>query len=352
MRLKLALALVLLTACRAPSAVSVPTSCPGANLAVAAGQQDRAQPDVLQVSQVPAAAPREPIDAETVMSQLRALPAPRSPGSSGHAAGRAFLESRLRELGYTPRLQSFGWAGAPGVDLQNLEISLGHGDQAGPVLLVCAHYDTVPFSPGADDNGSGVAVLLELARRLSGKDLGLEVRLVFLDAEEVGLVGSRAYLEALGAVQRARIVGVINLESVGYADRRPGSQAMPEFTRMLLDPGSTGDFVLIVANQDSAWLGSQVHHALGATSQGQLRSVLYDRLPGAGWLVPDSRRSDHASFWDAGISAVMLTDTAPFRNPHYHRRSDLPATLDGEFLAAVARGVERAVIVLAGELSE
>ena len=77
-----------------------------------------------------------------------------------------------------------------------------------------------------------------------------------------------------------------------------------------------------------------------------MRVEVFSALPGVGWLLPDSRRSDHSSFWDIGVPAVMLTATANFRNPHYHRRSDTLETLDGRFLAATARGVERAVLLL------
>jgi Zn-dependent M28 family amino/carboxypeptidase len=252
------------------------------------------------------------------------------------------------------QVQPFTWAGLPDVELANLEAVLGGPtDQpGGPVLLVCAHYDTVAWSPGADDDGSGVAVVLEVARRLAGRDLPTEVRALLVDGEERGLVGSRHYVQSLSEDERSRLVGVINLESVGYADRRPGQQTMPAFTEALLDPGDVGDFVLVLANQASAELAAPVLAALASSARGDLRVVGYDRLAGEGWLVPDSRRSDHASFWDAGIPAVMLTDTAPFRNPHYHRPSDRVETLDGPFLAAVARGVERALLILAEDHSE
>jgi hypothetical protein len=321
-----------------------------------AGQTVPAGQDALPLAepQLPARQPRQPIDATSVLAQVRDLPAPRGPGSAGHAAAREHLAQRLTQTGARVQVQPFTWAGLPDVELANLEAVLAGpaDDPDGPVLLVCAHYDTVPWSPGADDDGSGVAVVLELARRLAGRDLPTEVRALLVDGEERGLVGSRHYVQSLTERERGRLAGVINLESVGYADRRPGQQTMPAFTEALLDPGDVGDFVLVLANQASAELAAPVAAALGSSAQGALRVVSYDRLAGEGWLVPDSRRSDHASFWDAGIPAVMLTDTAPFRNPNYHRPSDRADTLDGPFLAAVARGVERALLVLAHELAE
>jgi len=303
-------------------------------------------------------APRPPINAERVLARLTALPAPRTPGTAGHRRAQQHLMQSLQAMGLEPQRRTFSWSGLPGIELANIEVRLAgpaqvaRGGAAPDALLLCAHFDSVPGSPGADDNGSGVAALLEVARRLAGRELPAELRLLLVDAEERGLVGSRHYVRSLSAQARRRIAGVINLESVGYTDRRPGVQTMPAATRALLDPGDVGDFVLVLGNQASAPLVQLSASSLRATAAGALRVVDYDRLAGAGWLIPDSRRSDHASFWDANIPAVMLTDTAPFRNPHYHRPDDRPETLDGEFLAAVARGVERAALLWAAAQEE
>lgn len=290
---------------------------------------------------------REPIRAESVLAQVEALPAPRVPGTAEHRATQAHLERLLRQWGWDVELQPFFWPSSPDLSFVNL-VARRLGERPhGPVVVLCAHYDTVPGSPGADDNGSGVAVLLEVARRLSARRLPAEIQLHLLDGEELGLYGSRILTRDLRPLERSRIVGVINLESVGYASRRPASQRQPQGTEGLLDFGTVGDFVLVLANTSSAALAVQVDLALRAEGGDHLRVLRFDRLPGTGWLLPDSRRSDHASYWDIGVPAVMVTDTAPFRNPHYHRSGDRPDTLDGAMLAAVARGVERAVFALA-----
>jgi len=296
-----------------------------------------------------ARASEPPITAESVMAWVEAMPANRSLGRPGHVQGREWIVDQLTHMGLSPEVQPFQWEGAPGEDLANIEWVLPGTEVDGPLIVVCAHYDTVPYSGGADDNGSGVAVLLELARRSAGRSLPAELRLVWFDAEEVGLAGSRAWLDQLDPADQARLVGAINLETVGYVDHRPSSQWMPPGSDVLLDPGDVGDFLLVIANQDSAELASIVDIGLRAAAGDALRVELFDRLPGVGWVMPDSRRSDHSSFWDRQLAAVMLTDTANFRNPHYHRASDLPETLDGEFLGAVARGVERALLILAAD---
>jgi len=286
------------------------------------------------------------IDADSLRAVYARLPFDRSLHAPGHAATRVLLLDTLRDLGFEPQLLPVEWAGAAGADLANVEVRLGEPDSDAPLLILSAHYDTVPGTPGADDDGSGTVVLLELARRLAGRPLNLELALVWFDAEEEGLIGSGRYVEALPPDQRKRLMGAINLETIGYTDRRPGSQRLPAGAKALFDPGDRGDFLLIVGNLQSALLGRAVFEGLQPEHGPQFRSELFALLPGAGWLIPDSRRSDHARFWDEELPAVMLTDTANMRSPHYHQPTDTVETLDLEFLAAAARGLERAVLRL------
>lgn len=295
----------------------------------------------------PVAVGRPGITPASVLAHVESLPVDRYPGGVGHPVARAELVRRLEDLGCDVRVLDFEWGGLPGERLTNLEVRLGADRSDAPLILVGAHWDAVRRSPGADDNGSGVAVVLELARRLVGRELPAEVRLVLFDAEEPGLAGSREYAQAMWVEERARCVGMLDLETVGYTDRRPDSQKMPAGSRWMHDPGTVGDFLLVLGNQASADLAATVGLALATEDPDVLRVEVFSALPGAGWILPDSRRSDHASFWDVGIPALMLTDTANFRNPNYHRTSDRLETLDGAFLAAVARGVERAILLLA-----
>jgi aminopeptidase YwaD len=290
---------------------------------------------------------RPGIDVESLNRLFARLPADRSLLAPGHAAARTFLLDALAGFGLKAHVLPVEWDGAPAADLANVEVRLGHEAGDAPLLIVSAHYDTVAGTAGADDNGSGMVVLLELARRLAGRPMPSELRLVWFDAEEPGLIGSGRYVESLSAGERRRLIGAINLETIGYTDRRPGSQALPPGAKALFDPGDRGDFLLVVGNVQSALLGRAVFEGLQPEHGPRFRSELFALLPGAGWLFPDSRRSDHARFWDVELPAVMLTDTANLRSPHYHTPSDTVQTLDLPFLAAAARGLERAVLHLA-----
>lgn len=320
-----------------------------------AGSERSAEPD--SAASVPApgspeggSAPTPVFDAEGRLAELlAALPAGRSPGTEGHAATRALLSGHARDVGRTLRELRVPRPLDPARELVNLELRLGSAEDDAPIVLACAHYDTIPGSPGADDNGAAVAVLMVLAERLAAVDADAEIRLVWFDAEEEGLVGSMAYAAALDAGERERLVGVVNLECVGFTDRRPGTQRMPAGVSLFFDPGDVGDFLLVASNLASRPFQQRVVDAMRRhESEGAFRIEEFGYIPGPGLVLPDIRRSDHAPFWDIGVPAVLLTDTANFRNPHYHRASDRVQTLDLPFLAGVARGVEAAVADLAG----
>ena len=210
----------------------------------------------------------------------------------------------------------------------------GNGMSAAPLILA-AHYDTVEGSPGADDNASAVAVLLETARRLCGVDRKREVHCIGFCLEEEGFLGSLAYAAELKAAQRD-IAGAIVLECVGYASDREGSQTAPPGTPITVP--TIGNFLAVVGNQASAALTASVERA--AKPHVPVVSLV---VPGNGERLPDTRRSDHAAFWQYGFPAVMLTDTANFRNPNYHRSTDTIDTLNLRFLEQVADAVTASV---------
>ena len=200
----------------------------------------------------------------------------------------------------------------------------------GPLTLIGAHYDSVPFCPGADDNASAVAVMLEAARHHA--ESGADVGLVAFNAEEHGLRGS-SELVADWLAAAPPIAGVHVLEMVGFASHEVGSQRSP-----IALPGlpRVGDFIGVIANQRSRSLRRRIVRAARRASTPTPPLVSLQTWLGAERLVPDLFRSDHAPFWHAGIPAVMWTDTAEFRNPHYHRPTDTPDTLDYDFMAGVA----------------
>ncbi|WP_035989706.1 M28 family peptidase [Leptolyngbya sp. KIOST-1] len=201
-----------------------------------------------------------------------------------------------------------------------------------PVILVGAHYDSVPGSPGADDNATGVAVLLELARALAQQPGRSPLRLVAFDLEELGFVGSRHYANALH--QQGEPLGLmLSLEMLGYCSHQPNSQTYPAGLERFYP--NRGNYIAQIGPWQSIptmvrlWRGFR---AAGLPSQ-------WLPVVNGGRAVPDTRRSDHVPFWDLGYPAILITDTADLRNPHYHRPSDTLESLDLGFLTQVCQGL-------------
>jgi aminopeptidase YwaD len=212
-----------------------------------------------------------------------------------------------------------------------------------PPLLIGAHYDTVSGSPGADDNASGLVVLLEVATRLRAQPLTRPVWLVAFCLEEQDRLGSQAFASRLKA-ERHELAGAIILECVGFARSEAGTQQTPPGVPITVP--TQGDFLAIVGNEASRSLVQQLEQE--AQRQAAPLKTLSLVVPSRGEAIPHTRRSDHASFWDAGYPAVVLTDTANFRNPHYHRETDTVDALNLEFLSNVATTVTATAVQIAG----
>jgi Zn-dependent M28 family amino/carboxypeptidase len=197
-----------------------------------------------------------------------------------------------------------------------------------PLTIIAAHYDSVPCTPGADDNASGIAVMMALAHALSGASSS--VGFLALNGEEDGLLGSRDFvangIDALGCA-----LGVVHvLEMVGY---RPtaGTQTLPVplLTRRFRQP----NFVGVIGHGPS---NAVVRDIARSTTAAALRVVTARTWGPISRVVPEIARSDHFSFWEQKLPAVLWTDTADLRNPHYHARTDTPDTLDYAFMREVA----------------
>ena len=259
--------------------------------------------------------------------------APRPPGTAEHRKAREYIRAHLIRAGYTVDAVVYPSVfEAPGV---NLLTAPAPADDALPLVVVGAHYDSIPDSPGADDNASAVAALLELAawagpRLAQGGPKAARLVLAAYDEEEYGLLGSAHHSGQIASP----IKGMISLEMLGYADRRPGSQQLPPHLKGLYP--DVGDFIGVVGNEASKPLLAAVTAGLRRIDGLPVQSLA---VPGDGTLLPVTRLSDHASFWDRGLPALMITDTSFFRNPHYHRPTDAPGTLDYPFLAKVTAGV-------------
>jgi Zn-dependent M28 family amino/carboxypeptidase len=272
------------------------------------------------------------VDEESLLRYVTRLAGERHPRSAPRRLDQTVNELKgfFIHLGLETSLDPFP---ALGRTFYNVTARLPNRAAAAPLLLA-AHYDTVQGSPGADDNASGLSVLMEAARILSRAPTRRPVHFIAFGLEEEQLLGSRDYAARLRKEDRA-IAGAIVLESVGYTDRRAGSQKAP--AGLPISVPSVGDFLGIVANAPSARLSQFLESAIRRHVP-ELPTVSLT-VPGKGELFPDTRRSDHAAFWDCGYPALMLTDTADFRNPHYHTGTDTLETLDFRFMADVARGV-------------
>jgi aminopeptidase YwaD len=206
-------------------------------------------------------------------------------------------------------------------------------------VLVVAHYDTKPGTPGADDNASAVAAMLEAARLLAPRRWQRTLQFVGFTLEEYGYQGSRRF--ARQAKRECRqILGVLDLEMVGFTSQ---AQRLPAGIRAR----TTGDFIGVVGNKRSRGLVETfVESARRSVPSLPVEPLI---VTWNGRLLPIVRLSDHAPFWDAGFSAVMITDTAFLRNPHYHEPSDTMETLDLPFLTQVTTAVAATAAHLALE---
>ena len=214
-------------------------------------------------------------------------------------------------------------------------------------LLVIAHYDTVEGSPGADDNASGVSVLLEMARLLEPVQFGRTVQFAAVSLEELqwegpleqaGLWGSRA-LAAEAEKQNWQLAGVIVLEMISYAGPSIVQRGPPGLPINLREHG---DFIGVIGNATSSALVDRFVQAVGRYRLNL--PVVPLVVPGNGEILRETRRSDHVPFWDRGYKAIMLTDTADFRSPHYHQPTDTLDTLNLPFAAQVCGAVAGMIV--------
>jgi Zn-dependent M28 family amino/carboxypeptidase len=205
-----------------------------------------------------------------------------------------------------------------------------------PPIVIGTHYDTVPGSPGADDNATGVAVLLELARDIASAPLKYPVQLVAFDMEEYGYLGS-SHHAAKYKQQQESIRLMISLEMLGYCNHNPNSQSYPAGLKYFYP--NSGNFIALIGTLRT--VPDLINLSGKIRKSGQPCEWL--PVPNRGLIVPDTRRSDHVPFWDNGYPAIMVTDTANMRNPHYHRQSDRIETLDLDFLAGVCQGLVEAI---------
>ncbi len=258
------------------------------------------------------------------------------------AAAALYIRQTLEDLGYEVHVQSFE---SRDLTLQNLEVELLGDSASQEIIILGAHYDSISGTPGANDNASGVAAMLEIARLLAGNSYSHTVRLVAFANEEPPFfysdeMGSRVYV-ARSRQRGEQVKAMLALETIGYYSVQSDSQNYPmPFSLFYPD---TGNFIGFVGNLSSRRL---VRQAVGAFRSST--AFPSEGVAAPGWMM-GVHWSDHWSFWQAGYPAIMITDTALFRYPHYHAATDTPEKIDYESLARVTQGLADVVSKLAGE---
>lgn len=258
------------------------------------------------------------------------------------AEAERYIQETWRDAGYDVTRQTYDVGGVP---CSNLEITRRGSRRPDEILLIGAHYDSVHGSPGANDNGSGVAGILELARELADADVERTIRLVgFVNEESPFFFGSQMGSMVYARAARERgddIRLMLSLEMIGSYSDRPGSQQYPPLFRYFYP--DRGNFIAFVSN-----IRSRRALKLWTTTFERVSDFPCESAATFSW-VPGVAWSDHLSFWRAGYRAIMVTDTAFYRYRHYHEPTDLPDEIDYASMATVTAGIGAAARALADD---
>lgn len=251
-------------------------------------------------------------------------------------AAATYIGTALTSFGYQVRRHSYQVSGQA---CENLEAEVQGKAKSADILLVGAHYDTVQGSPGANDNATGIAAMLALARTFATMTPSRTVRFVAFTNEEPPLFQSRHMGSRIYARQsregNEKIVLMLSLETIGYYSDEPGSQSYP-FPFSFFYP-STANFIAFVSNMENAPSVKQLLTAFRRHAQFPSEGgALWEWIPGVAW-------SDHWSFWKEGYPAIMITDTAPNRYPYYHTSADTPDKVDFARMARVVAGLQQVI---------
>lgn len=254
-------------------------------------------------------------------------------------AAADYIEGEFAKMGYATRRQSYI---ANGESFDNLEVEIPGNALPDEIVVVGAHYDSCHGSPAANDNASGVASLLVLAEKWKEHQSSRTIRFVAFVNEEPPFFQTD-YMGSLVYARRCRergenISAMISLETMGYFNTAKGSQNYPPPFGFLYP--SKGDFIAFVGNYGNGKLVRRcIKTFRETTSFPSEGAALPGKLPGIGW-------SDHWSFWQVDYPAIMVTDTAPFRYPHYHTAEDTPDKIDYGRLGRVVEGLEHVILEL------
>jgi Zn-dependent M28 family amino/carboxypeptidase len=274
---------------------------------------------------------------ETHITELCSNPAGRNfIEKKGLDAARKYIAGQFESSGYQVKFHEYQLNGDT---FANIEVELAGTSRPKEIIIVGAHYDAVPGAPGANDNGSGVAAILELADRFKGKSFQRSVRFVTFVNEEppnfmTGSMGSYVYAKKI-AKEKENIIAMFSLETIGYFSDETGSQHYPPFFNLFYP--KKGNFIAFVGNLRSRGLVTQSIRSFRVHSTFPSDGIVAPALiPGISW-------SDHWSFWQHGYPAIMITDTAPYRYPAYHTSEDTPEKVNYEKMVYVVKGIEKMI---------
>lgn len=256
--------------------------------------------------------------------------------TAGHFFVQQYIHAQLAQWG---NVETFEFQ-VRGKTHQNLILNIPGSISDRPPILIGAHYDAVPGTPGADDNATGVAVLLELARIFTLEHSAKSpLRLVAFDLEEYGLLGGSGASEYAAYLSQHQqpLRLMISLEMLGYCNSHPGSQLYPAPLDRFYP--NRGDFIALIGNLRTIPDLIRLSRSIRKVGVASEWLPIFNR----GLIVPQTRLSDHAHFWDQNYPAMMITDTAMLRNPHYHKSSDTIETLDLNFLTSVCYGLTQGI---------
>ena len=254
----------------------------------------------------------------------------------GLDAARKYIAGQFESSGYQVKFHEYQLNGDT---VANIEVELTGTSRPKEIIIVGAHYDAVPGAPGANDNGSGVAAILELADRFKDKNFQHTIRfLAFVNEEPpnsmTGNMGSFVYAKKV-AKDKENIIAMFSLETIGYFSDETGSQNYPPFFNLFYP--RKGNFIAFVSNLSSRGLVSKSIRLFRAHATFPSEGIAAPSfIPGISW-------SDHWSFWKHGYPAIMITDTAPYRYPAYHTSEDTPDKVDYEKMVYVVKGIEKMI---------
>jgi len=252
----------------------------------------------------------------------------------GLDAARNYIAGQFKSSGYQVRFQEYQISGNVFSNIEVTHPGTTHPDE---IIIVGAHYDAVPGAPGANDNGSGVAAILELADQFKDKKFPRTVRFVAFVNEEppnfmTGNMGSNVYAKIV-AKEKENIIAMFSLETIGYFRDETGSQHYPPLFNLFYP--DQGNFIAFVGNLKSRGLVTRSIRSFRAHSTFPSEGIAAPGfIPGISW-------SDHWSFWKQDYPAIMITDTAPYRYPYYHSPDDTPDKIDYEKMVYVVQGIEK-----------